>query len=186
MNVNKFIISKNISSRYLVHQILEGVFINRRTKPQTFDYLEKKQIFFEEKDIAQAERITNFIFGHLESIDSKVLIYLKKKTNISVLNIFRIVIAEIALNEAPNYALVNSAVDLARISFKTKYFLNLINAVSRTLVAKHQEIEFEFKGNLESTLKSYLVKNYSEAIADNIENIYTLNGTIDISIINLE
>ena len=186
MNVNKFIISKNISSRYLVHQILEGVFINRRTKPQTFDYLEKKQIFFEEKDIAQAERITNFIFGHLESIDSKVLIYLKKKTNISVLNIFRIVIAEIALNEAPNYALVNSAVDLARISFKTKYFLNLINAVSRTLVAKHQEIEFEFKGNLESTLKSYLVKNYSEAIADNIENIYTLNSTIDITIINLE
>ena len=77
MNVNKFIISKNISSRYLVHQILEGVFINRRTKPQTFDYLEKKQIFFEEKDIAQAERITNFIFGHLESIDSKVLISLE-------------------------------------------------------------------------------------------------------------
>ena len=186
MNVNKFINSKNISSRYLVHQILDGVFINRRTKPQTLNYLKKKQVFFEEKDIAQAERITNFIFGHLESIDRKILIFLKKTPNISVLNIFRIVISEIALNEAPNYALVNSAVDLAKISIKTKYFLGLINSVSRNLVARYQEKEIEFISNLESTLKSYIVKNYSKAIADNIERIYTLNSTIDISIKNLE
>ena len=79
MNVNKYITSKNISSRYLVHQILDGVFINKRTKPQTFNYLQKKQIFFEEKDIAQAERIINFIFGHLESIDNEILLFLKKK-----------------------------------------------------------------------------------------------------------
>ena len=79
MNVNKYINSKSISSRYLVHQILDGVFINKRTKSQTFNYLKKKQVFFEEKDIAQADRITNFIFGHLESIDSKILIFLKKK-----------------------------------------------------------------------------------------------------------
>ena len=103
MNVNKFINSKNISSRYLIHQILDGVFINRRTKPQTLNYLEKKQVFFEEKDIARAERITSFIFGHLESIDRKILKFLKKKTNTSVLNIFRIVISEIAFNDAPKY-----------------------------------------------------------------------------------
>ena len=186
MNVNKFINSKNISSRYLIHQILDGVFINRRTEPQTLNYLEKKQVFFEEKDIAQAERITSFIFGHLESIDRKILKFLKKKTNTSVLNIFRIVVSEIALNEAPNYALVNSAVDLARISIKTKYFLGLINSVSRKLVAMYQEKELEFNSNLESTLKSYLTKNYSKEIADNIERIYTLNNTIDISIKNLE
>ena len=186
MNVNKFINSKNISSRYLIHQILDGVFINRRTKPQTLNYLEKNQVFFEEKDIAQAERITSFIFGHLESIDRKILKFLKKKTNTSVLNIFRIVVSEIALKEAPNYALVNSAVDLARISIKTKYFLGLINSVSRKLVAKYQVKELEFNSNLESTLKSYLTKNYSKEIADNIERIYTLNNTIDISIKNLE
>ena len=186
MNVNKFINSKNISSRYLIHQILDGVFISRRTEPQTLNYLEKNQVFFEEKDIAQAERITSFIFGHLESIDRKILKFLKKKTNTSVLNIFRIVVSEIALNEAPNYALVNSAVDLARISIKTKYFLGLINSVSRKLVAKYQVKELEFNSNLESTLKSYLTKNYSKEIADNIERIYTLNNTIDISIKNLE
>ncbi len=186
MNVNKFINSKNISSRYLIHQILDGVFINRRTEPQTLNYLEKKQVFFEEKDIAQAERITSFIFGHLKSIDRKILKFLKKKTNTSVLNIFRIVVSEIALNEAPNYALVNSAVDLARISIKTKYFLGLINSVSRKLVAMYQEKELEFNSNLESTLKSYLTKNYSKEIADNIERIYTLNNTIDISIKNSE
>ena len=64
MNVNKYINSKSISSRYLVHQILDGVFINKRTKSQTLNYL-KKKVFFEEKDIAQADRITNFIFGLL-------------------------------------------------------------------------------------------------------------------------
>ena len=186
MNVNKFINLKNIASRYLILQILDGVFINRRTKTQTLNYLEKKQVFFENKDIAQAERITNFIFGHLESIDKKISIFLKKKTNISVQNIFRIVISEIALKEAPNYALVNSAVDLARISIKTKYFLGLINSVSRNLAERYQEKDLEFISNLESTLKNYLEKNYSKAIADNIERIYPLNSTIDISIKNLE
>ncbi len=186
MNVNKFIISKNISSRYLVHQILDGVFIYRRTKPQTFDFLQKKRIYFEEKDIAQAERITNFIFGHLYSIDSQISKYLKKKTNSSVLNIFRIVISEIALNESPNYALVNSAVDLAKISLKTKYFSGLINAVSRTFVEKYQGQKFKFKSNLEKNFKSYLSKNYSVSIAENIEKVYTFNDAIDISIKNFE
>ena len=186
MNVNKFINLKNIASRYLILQILDGVFINSRTKTQTLNYLEKKQVFFEKKDIAQAERITNFIFGHLESIDKKISIFLKKKTNISVQNIFRIVISEIALKEAPNYALVNSAVDLARISIKTKYFLGLINSVSRNLAERYQGKDLEFISNLESTLKNYLEKNYSKAIADNIERIYPLNSTIDISIKNLE
>ena len=185
MNVNKYINSKSISSRYLVHQILDGVFINKRTKSQTLNYL-KKKVFFEEKDIAQADRITNFIFGHLEGIDSEILMFLKKKTNISVLNIFRIVISEIALKEAPNYALVNSAVDLARMNIKTKHFLALINSASRNLVAKNQQKKLEFISNLESNLKSYLVKNYSKKIADNIEKIYTLNNTVDISIKNLE
>ena len=49
MNVNKFINSKNISSRYLIHQILDGVFINRRTKPQTLNYLEKNKFFLKKK-----------------------------------------------------------------------------------------------------------------------------------------
>ena len=185
MNVNKYINSKSISSRYLVHQILDGVFIHKRTKSQTLNYL-KKKVFFEEKDIAQADRITNFIFGHLEGIDSEILMFLKKKTNISVLNIFRIVISEIALKEAPNYALVNSAVDLARMNIKTKHFLALINSASRNLVAKNQQKKLEFISNLESNLKSYLAKNYSKKIADNIEKIYTLNNTVDISIKNLE
>ena len=157
MNVNKFINSKNISSRYLVHQILDGVFINRRTKSQTLIYFKKKQVFFEEKDIAQAERITDFIFGHLESIDRKILIFLKKTPNISVLNIFRIVISEIALNEAPNYALVNSAVDLAKISIKTKYFLGLINSVSRNLVARYQDKELKFISNLEQRKHTHFI-----------------------------
>ena len=186
MNVNKFIISKKISSRYLIHQILDGVFINKRTKTQTIDYLRSKKFFFEEKDIAQADRITDFIFGHLESIDDKLFLFLKKKTDISVINILRIVISEIALKEAPGYALVNSAVDLAKTSFKTKYFSGLINAVSKSLISKNEEKDFLFKSNLEINLKNYLVKNYSKEIADNIEKIYTLNNTLDITIKSFE
>ena len=64
--------------------------------------------------------------------------------------------------------------------------MGLINSVSRKLVAKYQVKELEFNSNLESTLKGYLTKNYSKEIADNIERIYTLNNTIDISIKNLE
>ena len=56
MKVNKFINSKNISSRYLIHQILDGVFINRRTKPQTLNYLEKKTNFFLKKKILREQK----------------------------------------------------------------------------------------------------------------------------------
>ena len=49
MNVNKFIISKKISSRYLVHKILNGVFIDKKTKNQTLEYLTRKKILFERK-----------------------------------------------------------------------------------------------------------------------------------------
>ena len=87
MNVNKFIISKKISSRYLVHKILDGVFIDKKTKNQTLEYLSRKKIPFEEKELAQADRVANFIFGHLESIDNILLSVLKKK-QIKVLLIY--------------------------------------------------------------------------------------------------
>ena len=119
-----------------------------------------------------------------ESIDYILSLILKKKTNLSVINIFRLVISELALKEAPNYALVNSAVDLAKVNLKTKYFLGLINAVSRRLVDKYQEKEFSLKSTLEKDFKNYLRKNYSNEIADNIEKTYTLNNTVDISIKN--
>ena len=79
MNVNKFIISKKISSRYLVHKILNGGFIDKKTKNQTLEYLTRKKILFEEQDLAQADRLANLIFGHLESIDNILLSVLKKK-----------------------------------------------------------------------------------------------------------
>ena len=79
MNVNKFIVSRKISSRYLVFKILNGVFIDKKTKNQTLEYLKRKKIFFEEKDLAQADRVANLIFGHLESIDNIILNILKKK-----------------------------------------------------------------------------------------------------------
>ena len=79
MNVNKFIISKKISSRYLVHKILNCVFIDKKKKNQTLENLTRKKILFEEQDLAQADRLANLIFGHLESIDNILLSVLKKK-----------------------------------------------------------------------------------------------------------
>ena len=55
MNVNKFIISKKISSRYLVHKILNGVFIDKKTKNQTLEYLTRKKFLFEEQDLAHSK-----------------------------------------------------------------------------------------------------------------------------------
>ena len=87
MNVNKFIISKKISARYLVHKILNGVFIDKKTKNQTFEYLTRKKILFEEQDLAQANRLADLIFGHLENIDNILSSVLKKK-QIKVLLIY--------------------------------------------------------------------------------------------------
>ena len=186
MNVKKFIIYKKISSRYLVHKILNGVFIDKKTKNQTLEYLTRKNFFFEEKDLAQADRLANLIFGHLESIDNILLSVLKKKTNKSVFNILRIVIAELALKEAPIYASVSSAVNLAKISIKTKHFAGLVNSVSKSLVRIFQEKNIILKSNLENNFKNYLIEKYSQEIAKKIERIYTLHNSIDISIINQE
>ena len=87
MNVNKFIISKKISSRYLVYKILKGVFIDKKTKNQTLEYLTRKKFLFKEQDLAQADRLANLIFGHLESID-KILLSVLKKKQIKVLLIY--------------------------------------------------------------------------------------------------
>ena len=87
MNVNKFIISKKISSRYVLHKILNGVFIDKKTTNQTLEYLARKNFFFEEQDLAQADRLANLIFGHLESIDNILSRVLKKK-QIKVLLIY--------------------------------------------------------------------------------------------------
>ena len=87
MDVNKFIISKKISARYLVHKILNGVFIDKKTKNQTFEYLTRKKFFFEEQDLAQANRLADLIFGHLDNIDNILSSVLKKK-QIKVLLIY--------------------------------------------------------------------------------------------------
>ena len=68
MNVNKFIISKKISSRYLVHKILNGVFIDKKTKNQTLEYLTRKKILFEEKDMAQADRLTTTFIRSMQGM----------------------------------------------------------------------------------------------------------------------
>ena len=184
MNVNKFINSKKITSRYLILKFLDGVFIDKKTVPQTLEVLLKKKIVFEDKDIAKAERISNFIFGHLKSIDSILFSTLKKKTRISVLNILRIVLSEIVLKEAPNYALVNSAVELGKVNKKTKYFVGLINAVSKKLIQKNKNNELFLESNLEIGFKTYLQRNYSSKIAEKIEKIYTSSNTFDLSLRN--
>ena len=79
MNVNKFVTSRKISSRYLAYKILNGVFIEKKTKNQSLEDLMRKNFFFEENDLAQGERLSNLIFGHLESIDNILLTVLKKK-----------------------------------------------------------------------------------------------------------
>jgi len=71
----------------LVHKILNGVFIDKKTKKQTFEYLTRKKFHFEEQDLAQADRLASLIFGHLESIDNILLSVLKKK-QIKVLSIY--------------------------------------------------------------------------------------------------
>ena len=178
-----FIILKKISSRYLIHKILDGVFISKKTSSQTLDfYLNKGN--FKPHEVAQAERISNFIFVHLESIDKILYKILKKKTNLSIINIFRIVISELVLNEAPDYALVNSAVDLGKVNVKTKHFLSLINAISRRLVEKYRKENFILKSNLETNLKNYLKNNYSPDIAKKIEQIFFLKHAIDITVKN--
>ena len=162
-------LSDSLKTRYLCLQILFGVFKKRQTISQTLEKQFLGQISYQEGDLARAERVANFIFGHLTGIDECINLYLKKSIKLKVRNIFRLVVAEAFIDESPDYAIVNSAVQLSKLNPVTKYVSGLVNAVSRKIVQNVRNGNHPLKPALNGTLRTYLVQVYPDSVVGRME-----------------
>ena len=109
----------SLKARYLCLQFLIGVFKGGRSVAQI---LQKKPVhgtFYRECDIARAKRLSDFIFVHLRQVDDCIEPHINKNIKLEVRNIFRLVVAESTDKGTPDYAIVNSAVKLAKLNNRT-------------------------------------------------------------------
>ncbi len=172
----------SLKARYLCLQILIGVFKEDRSVVQI---LQKKSVygtFYRECDVAKAKRLSNFIFIHLKQVDQCIEPHLNKNIKLEVRNIFRVVVAESTDKGLPDYAIVNSAVKLAKLNKVSRYFTTLINAVSRKIVLNLKSNNQVFEPELEKNLRAYLRKYYAEEVIKKIEKLMIRYVPVDITV----
>ena len=176
----------SLKARYLCLQILIGVFKKKKTVSQTLEEQYLCMHSYEESDIARAKRISDFIFVYLQGLDDCINLYSEKKLKLEVRNILRIVVTESLLDEAPDHAIVNSAVQLCKLSKSTNYFSGLVNAISRKILVYVQGDNLKLVSVLEEKLRSYLSNYYPDDVIKRIEKLMTKKAPLDINIKNFD
>ena len=172
----------SLKARYLCLQILFGVFKGGRSVAQI---LKKKSVYaplYRDCDVARAKRLSDFIFAHLRQVDDCIETHINKNIKLEVRNIFRLVVAESTDKGLPDYAIVNSAVKLAKLNKVSRYFTGLINAVSRKIVSNLKNNNLAFKPELEKNLKAYLRKYYAEEVIKKLEKLTIKIVPVDITV----
>ena len=175
-------LNNSLRARYLCLEILKGVFKDRKTVRQILEKQRPVLYSFKEGDVARAERISDYIFVHLNGIDECINSYLKKNIKLEVRNILRVVVAESFLEEIPNYAVVNSAVKLSKLDVVTRYFSDLVNAVSRKIVLHVRNEKNELEAVLDEELRRYLSNFYPDDAIKRIEKLMSIKVPIDITV----
>jgi len=179
-------LSDSLRARYLCLRILIGVFKKSKTVSQTLEEQGFRFHSFRADEIARAKRISDFIFVYLQGLDDCIDLYADKKIKLEVRNILRMVVAESFLDEVPNYAIVNSAVQLSKLSSATKYFSGLINAISRRILVYVRNGNLILESVLEKKLRLYLSDFYPDEVIKRIEKLMPQKAPLDINIKNVE
>ena len=183
--VDRFLkLKDSLKARYLCLRILIGVFKKRKNVSQTLEEQYLCGHSYEESDIARAKRISDFIFVYLRGLDDCINLFAEKKLKLEVRNILRIVVAESLLDEAPDHAIVNSAVQLSKLSSVTKYFSGLVNAISRRILVYVRDDNLILESVLEEKLRFYLSNYYPDKVIKRIEKLMPKKAPLDISIKN--
>ena len=176
----------SLKARYLCLEILIGVFKGGRSVAQILQKKSGNVPFYRESDVARAKRISDFIFVHLKQIDDCIEPHINKNIKLEVRNIFRLVVAESTDKGLPDYAIVNSAVKLAKLNKVSRYFTAFINAVSRNIVSNLKNKNLVFKPELEKNLRAYLGKYYTEEVIKKLERLMIKSTPVDITVKDLK
>tara|TARA_X000001036_G_C20639716_1_gene790659 strand:+ start:46 stop:1335 length:1290 start_codon:yes stop_codon:yes gene_type:complete len=175
-------LSDSLKARYLCLQILTGVFKKRKSVSHILESQRVSVSFYKDSDVAIAKRLSDFIFLHLNSVDYCIDLYVKKNIKLEVRNILRLVVAEYVNKGCPDYAIVNSAVKLAKLNKASSFFSGLVNAIARKLVLNLRKNELVFKPELQANFRINLRKYYTEDVIQKLEKLITKRAPIDITI----
>ncbi|MEH6775768.1 MAG: transcription antitermination factor NusB, partial [Cereibacter changlensis] len=80
---------------------------------------------------ARAQRLAGSVLRHLEQADRVLAPFLRKSPPLTVRNVLRLAVVEIAVEGAAPHGVVHSAVDQVRHGNRTGHLTGLVNAVLR-------------------------------------------------------
>lgn len=182
INLDKFMLMPGFLERLSVVEALNEIFISGR---QISDLKEDPKFFFHLLSSSQrawSYRILDSVLRFTPSLDVKIDEFLTGKVTILVRNILRLVSCEILIEGTSPYASVNLAVQVSKVTKKTKHVSGLINAVSRKIATQNKidtNVELPF---FEVTLKDILVENYGNSTVKNIRTLLRKKPPIDITL----
>ena len=132
-----------IVERLLVVEILNSVFVKKETTTSFFLNNKKELRNVKAYDLAYANRASKQILKNLNSIDNFFSVFLKAKTEMTILNILRLAVFQIYFEDRQPYACVDSAVKLTKFKFKKKHKApGYVNAILRSVLRNQNDIDY--------------------------------------------
>lgn len=136
-------------------------------------------------DRARAQNLAVNILKHLGPIDTMLSAYVHKRPSLRAQNILRLCAVELLIDGISPYAVINSAVQIAKGSQKTAHVAGMINAVGRKI---DQEGRAHWPDapvqNLPNPLQRLLVGDYDADTVSRIEQAHMPIAPIDITLKN--
>ena len=184
-SIPKEVFDQGLVVRWVVLKILEGIFFEKRTLLDLTNDKNHSFSFLKPNEKARALSLIDKILRNLAGIDEIIEVYIKKNTNSKVVNILRLAFVEMALDNIPVHAVVNSAVRICKGERKIKFMSGLVNAVCRRLSEKIAKGIHVSKPSLSSDLLLKLENIYGELVTEKISDSLSVKPFIDITVKNL-
>lgn len=129
---------------------------------------------------ARAQRLAGSVLRHLEQADRVLALFLRKSPPLTVRNVLRLAVVEIAVEGAAPHGVVHSAVDQVRHGNRTGHLTGLVNAVLR-------KVEPEaFAGlppqRMPMWLRKPLVGLWGREVVSAIEAVQAAGAPLDLSV----
>ena len=168
---------KGIKTRLISHQILFDIRENNKNFDQTFNIntLKKKIL---ESDIKMIQNIVLSSMRYHLHIDKIIPLYAKKKITNNQYILLLSAITQIVFLDFKNYAVVNSSVEIAKI---TKIYPGFINAILKNIIRDKKELK-KIKINYSDLPNWFTKENIS--ILNNEKKLF-LDTIIDVPSLHL-
>lgn len=179
---------QNLLERYLVVEVLNHVFLKKESITNFFCKYREDLYLFRSNHIAYSIRVSKTIIKNLQFIDDRISNCVKKMPSEEILNILRLSVQEIYFEKIPEYASVNSAVNLAKIKLRKEKTVGFVNAILRSVLRNKTKNKFSnvYHRNIKfpTDLAKYCIDIYGSKEQRKIWESFNQDQKTDITIKN--